>query len=633
MFRSLSLRSKLSLSVAGLAILILGLMTAFVAKQSFETAEKNAEKISRNAAHFYGGNIKSTLENNLLVARSYSQVLLGKKAFGEVSRDAVNRELQSLLVSNPGLIGSWTGWEANAFDGKDAQWVQKPGHDATGRFIPYWSYDKGQAYLSPLVGYEKTGDGDYYLVPKARKKETLVEPYIYPVAGVPTLMTSAVVPILINGEFKGVAGVDIGLKDIQSRVATIKPYDTSEAYLVSPSGAWISHPKDELITKAAKFAFESDKILASIQKGEELSLTGFDSELGENVIYTIEPVKIGQTDQAWGLIIRTPTAAVLADARTLLFKQIFTSLLGALLLIMAVFALAHLIAKSMNQLSGQLEQSSQEVNLAIQQLTQSGQNLSQASAESAASLEETVASLEEMNSMVQRNSESAKVAADLSTETKTAAAKGQNEMTELLQQMVAISQSSRKIEEIITVIDDIAFQTNLLALNAAVEAARAGEQGKGFAVVAEAVRNLAQRSAVAAKDINDLIRTSVTQVESGKTKAEVSGKVLKEMADSIEKVANLNGEISRASEEQATGVSQISKAMTQLDHAIQSNAASSEEIASTAEEIASQTRTMKSVVEEMHTQISGSSGAPDLNHRPADISPAAHTPRKRKKAA
>jgi len=241
-------------------------------------------------------------------------------------------------------------------------------------------------------------------------------------------------------------------------------------------------------------------------------------------------------------------------------------------------------------------------------LSVAGQSLSQSSSASAASLEETVASLEEMTSMVKMNSDNAKQAAALSAASSEAAVQGEKEMSELIASMSEISDSSKKIEEIINVIDDIAFQTNLLALNAAVEAARAGEQGKGFAVVAEAVRSLAQRSAEAAKDITSLIQESVAKIERGTHKADKSGEVLKNIVVSVKKVADLNTEIATASEEQSTGIGQISKAMNQLDQSVQSNAASSEEIAGTAEEIKRQSDVMRDVVLEINTEVNGKRG-------------------------
>ncbi|NUN06888.1 MAG: MCP four helix bundle domain-containing protein [Bdellovibrio sp.] len=267
--------------------------------------------------------------------------------------------------------------------------------------------------------------------------------------------------------------------------------------------------------------------------------------------------------------------------------------------------IAYRVSNTVSYIAGGLKESGNQVSGAITQLTAAGQTLSEASTEAAASLEETVASLEEMSSMVKMNSDNAKQAAALSQSSKDAAEQGQGEISNLIESMHDISKSSKKIEEIISVIDDIAFQTNLLALNASVEAARAGEHGKGFAVVAEAVRALAQRSAVAAKDINVLIKDSVDKVEKGSTIADRSGEVLSNIVNSVKKVADLNNEISAASSEQTTGIQQISKAMNQLDQGSQSNAASSEEVAASAEEISAQTMHMTKMVDELNVMILG----------------------------
>ncbi|MEN0059129.1 MAG: methyl-accepting chemotaxis protein [Bdellovibrio sp.] len=284
---------------------------------------------------------------------------------------------------------------------------------------------------------------------------------------------------------------------------------------------------------------------------------------------------------------------------------------GACVLLMVVLlSIAHRLAKSVGNISEKINEAGSQVTAAIEQLSAAGQSLSHSSTQAAASLEETVASLEEMTSMVSLNSDNAKQASSLSVASRESAERGQNEIQSLVSSMNDISQSSRKIEEIINVIDDIAFQTNLLALNAAVEAARAGEQGKGFAVVADAVRALAQRSAEAAKDITQLIKDSVDKIDRGTHIADKSGTVMSEIVNSVKKVSDLAEEIATSSNEQKTGIQQISKAMNDLDASSQSNAASSEEIASTAEEISSQSMQMQKMMEDLTIVVNGANNAP-----------------------
>lgn len=263
------------------------------------------------------------------------------------------------------------------------------------------------------------------------------------------------------------------------------------------------------------------------------------------------------------------------------------------------------LSKTINRIIADLTGSSEQVSSASHQIASSSEQLSEASTEQAASLEETVSTLEELTSMVKLNSDHAKEAAKLSENTQAIASKGEEEIRSLVSSMDEISKDSKKIEEIITVIDDIAFQTNLLALNAAVEAARAGEQGKGFAVVAEAVRNLAQRSASAAKDITDLIKSSVEKIERGSHQAGQSGQVLGEIVSSVKKVSEINAEIAVASEEQTNGITQIGKAMNQLDQVTQVNAATSEEAAAAAQELSGQATQLTHVVELLALTIRG----------------------------
>jgi hypothetical protein len=279
--------------------------------------------------------------------------------------------------------------------------------------------------------------------------------------------------------------------------------------------------------------------------------------------------------------------------------------IGSLLVAATGWIFATRLSHSLSKVAKDVSNTAGQVATSSEQLTSASYQVSAGSTESAASLEETVASIEQIASMVKQNADNASQASVLSQQSCQVAEGGEVEIRNLISSMTEISASSKKIEEIINVIDDIAFQTNLLALNAAVEAARAGEQGKGFAVVAEAVRTLAQRSAVAAKDINTLIKDSVDKIDHGSDIADKSGEVLRNIVTSIRKVADLNLEISVASQEQSNGISQIGRAMNQLDVSTQQNATASEQVASASEEMSSQAQILKSLLGELNMVIFG----------------------------
>ncbi|UCV08849.1 methyl-accepting chemotaxis protein [Dechloromonas denitrificans] len=232
------------------------------------------------------------------------------------------------------------------------------------------------------------------------------------------------------------------------------------------------------------------------------------------------------------------------------------------------------------------------INTAAQEIASGNQDLSSRTEEQASSLEETASSMEQITSTVKQNADNARQANELASNAQEVAIKGGEVVGQVVQTMSAIHQSSNKIADIIGVIDGIAFQTNILALNAAVEAARAGEQGRGFAVVATEVRNLAQRSAAAAKEIKGLISDSVDKVQTGNKLVDQAGRTMEEVVASIKRVARIMVDISEASREQTSGIEQVSLAVNQMDDVTQQNAALVEEAAAAAESLEEQARSL-----------------------------------------
>ena len=237
---------------------------------------------------------------------------------------------------------------------------------------------------------------------------------------------------------------------------------------------------------------------------------------------------------------------------------------------------------SLANIVSQVRTGTETISVASRQIASGNADLSSRTEQQASSLEETASSMEELTSTVKQNAENARQANQLVQSTAEVAVKGGQVVGHVVETMASIKDSSRKIADIIGVIDSIAFQTNILALNAAVEAARAGEQGRGFAVVASEVRNLAQRSAGAAKEIKSLIEDSVGQVEAGDKLVAEAGKTMGEIVTSVKRVTDIMGEIAAASQEQSAGIEQVNQAITQMDDATQQNAALVEEAAAAA---------------------------------------------------
>jgi len=281
---------------------------------------------------------------------------------------------------------------------------------------------------------------------------------------------------------------------------------------------------------------------------------------------------------------------------------------------------------NLKNMVSQIQSSSVNIVNAAGEIAQGNSDLSQRTEEQASSLEETASSMEELTGTVKQNADNARQANQLAAGAREQAEKGGDVVTRAISAMTEINSSSKKIADIIGVIDEIAFQTNLLALNAAVEAARAGEQGRGFAVVAGEVRNLAQRSAGAAKEIKALIQDSVEKVSDGSKLVDQSGQTLQEIVAAVKKVSDIIAEIAAASQEQSSGIEQVNKAVTQMDQVTQQNAALVEEAAAASESMDEQARGLSDLVS--YFKIDESSSLPGrMGSAPTAKPKVASTPR------
>ncbi len=314
---------------------------------------------------------------------------------------------------------------------------------------------------------------------------------------------------------------------------------------------------------------------------------------------------LGYAGLGWGVLVRVDEQEANAIALAIRRQVILVLGVSVLALGLVAWVLGRSISRPVQAGLRTMRQVGDQAVSAAAQINDASQSLAEGASEQAASLEETSASLEEMSSMTKLNAQHAGQAKELANQTRTAAEAGSAEMRSMSQAMDAIKASSDNIAKIIKTIDEIAFQTNILALNAAVEAARAGEAGAGFAVVAEEVRNLAQRSAQAARETADKIEDSIQKSQQG---VQFSGQIARRLEEIVAKarqVDELLVSIATASREQSEGVNQINLAVTQMDKVTQSNAANAEETAAAAREMDSQAKTLNEVVVELAGLVSG----------------------------
>lgn len=597
-------------------LLILWVMNGQASKMQRDLAIDYAAELAQHE----GFKVKAQLETAMSASRTLAQTLVGLRKVNP-DRALADAVLRQILTDNPAFLAVWSGWEPDAFDGRDRDYRNAPAHDATGRYLPYWNRGTGQALVEPLVDYDTPGAGDYYLLAKSSRTETLIEPYIYNVAGKDTLITTVVVPIMDNGRFLGVAGVDIALLDYQAEVSKIKPYETGYASLLSNTGIFVGDARAERVGTQVNDA----DLEAAISAGKVFGRYRFNDVLAAETYEVAVPVNVGATTTPWSFKVTVPVArmmeTVIAMRTTAILIGMISSLVVAAILLWCIRTwvlnpvnvardaalrlaggdlrgtivvrgkdeIAQLLTamQSMSEklvtIIASIRGSAEGLVQSSEQIGSTSQSLSQAATEQAATVEETSASVEQISAAVAQNSDNSRATDGIASSSAKTAAQGGEAVRETVLAM-------RQIADKIGLVDEIAYQTNLLALNAAIEAGRAGEHGRGFAVVAAEVRKLAQRSQEASKDIGTVAGRSVLL-------AERAGNLLDEMLPGIRKTADLVQEISAASSEQMTGLNQINAAVSQIAQTTQVNASAAEELNATAEEMSNQAIQLQEMME------------------------------------
>jgi methyl-accepting chemotaxis protein len=329
-------------------VVIIGATSFMNRKESMKLAESFA--ISQSQA--YSGVVQESLGKPLIAARTLAHILEGICESESPDREAVNRILHRILERNPEFLGVWTCWEPNEFDGRDAEFAGTKGHDATGRFIPYWNRGAdGKKTFEPLSGYDKPGDGDYYLLPLKLGRECLLEPFEYEVAGKKTLLTTLSVPVESRGRRVGVAGVDVALDSLNEVTKNLRLYETGFGRLLSYGGLVVAHPDASRVGKPAGEIGQNggDRFLKRLRDGETWFEDAWSESLKRMTLKAYVPVRIGDTGTPWCFGTVIPEEEVMASSNRLLGVTLIFSLVGTLFVVAAVWFVARKIVKPIRQ--------------------------------------------------------------------------------------------------------------------------------------------------------------------------------------------------------------------------------------------------------------------------------------------
>jgi len=624
--RQVSLKQKIGI-IIGIGIFLTAFILIFYgAYQARKEAIMAASHQAVAIASEFSADIQIILEEAMDASRAMGNALSAvgeNELHGQISRTEAVAMAEKVLFSNPDFLGFTLGFEPQAFDSKDEEFINAPAHDATGRFISYLTKgEDGRAVVDALIDYETADKGPWYWMPKQRMTDFLTEPVVYPVQGVDVTMVSCMTPVIYRESFLGVTGIDYPIDFMQEQATAGDYYEGQfQMSIVSNEGVYAANKNNPERVNTSIREYVSDDFesqMKVIKAGESVILSD------KEYLNVYVPLQIARTGTPWQVRFSVPYSLITKHANELMWSQIGIGLVLVLLGIgLVVWYVSRLIkpidgmvrvANAMAEgdlkttvdikitndeigelilafgtmktkiieIVNQIKDGADQIAGASVQMSATSMSLSQGASEQASATEQVSSTMEEITSNINQNRDNAGQTEKITD----VVAKGIEEGAESA--LVSVKAMHDIIEKI-SFIKDIAFQTNILALNAAVEAARSGEHGKGFAVVAAEVRKLAEHTSSASIVIDDLTKKSQVTVER-------NGEIMESIVPQMSQTAKLVMEISASSNEQATGAEQVNNAIQELGHVTQQTAAASEELASSAEELSAQAESLKKVI-------------------------------------
>ena len=630
-----TIRVRIVVLVLVLVPLSVGATVAYATHATRSTAEQQGRQYGSEVAQRLAAQVENDMDAPLASARDLAASL---RAFGTVKRDVeraggsrvdgvdarglADAQLRGVLEANPDFLGTWTVWDRNAFDGRDAEHTDDPASDSSGRYIPYWVRSKGQITSTPLVDYEKPGVGDYYLVPKQTGKETVLDPYLYEIDGQQVLMTSVCVPMTVNGRFVGVSGVDTALSTLQQRFARLQPLGSGRVELVTAGGVVIAAPDQAKVGKKA--AADLVRSAAQVARTGKAQVGQGSTPLVQGEALLVDaPVRVG-AGTVWTVRVALPLAVLTSASDRQAGIMLIVGLVALLVALVAGVAVGTTITRPLKMLQTEMEkiaagdadltrrietrsggeagalaqafntfigriaalvgemrhtayqvsESSDDLNLSSQtmqrvtaQANREADDATRAAQAASQGLESSVEAITELHSSIDEIARNATLASQVAGEAVDMGRQADAAIARL-------ASSSGEIGDVVKLITSIAEQTNLLALNATIEAARAGEAGAGFAVVANEVKALARQTAEATEDI-------VQRVAAIQADTDQAADVIRAVGEVIERIDEYQTTIAAAVEEQNATTSQMATAVSSVGRSTAEISTSIGEVAAT----------------------------------------------------
>ena len=353
-YRDIKIWAKLMLWVGLSSTLVISGLIAGFGYQAGKQAKAEALDKTGEIGYRYGADIQSQFEEAAETTRALSDLLTALLANKQTDRDMVLDIMKTMLKNSTGILGIWTAWEPNAFDGKDSEYANKPHHDASGRFVPYVYLDDGSIDVVVLEDYDQDGAGDYYQVPLKSGKPEIIEPYSYVVGGKEIMITSMMFPVKKNGKTVGVAGVDISLDFLANMVAEVTPYGDGYSYIVSNGKKLVAHPNKDTIGKdliALQAADQQQPISQAIEKGSEYSLMLKSKVTGIESYQIYIPIRFNYFQTPWSFAVSVPIKTVMAGSNKIVLISIALGIAAVLLLLLVVFFVARKISAPIGQMT------------------------------------------------------------------------------------------------------------------------------------------------------------------------------------------------------------------------------------------------------------------------------------------